>query len=87
MSQQLDVSKVSVQEAANRLIQELSTLNFSNGDKEIVCFTQEGHELRYKLSEVLQHVKNVLEGKDDPIGLREIHYMRLQIAYERGSRR
>jgi len=83
----LNVSNVSVQEAAERLIKELTTMNFTTSDKEIVCLDPEGHRIRYKLSEVVEHVKAVLAGKDDWIGKKEVEYMRLQIAYERGSRR
>jgi len=83
----LDVSTVTIHEAADRLIEELSALNFTTSDKDIVCYDPEGHQLRYKLSEVVQHVRDFIEGKDDFIGEREVEFMRLQISYERGSRR
>lgn len=87
MVKALDIRNISLEEAADKLLQDLETLNFSTGDKDVECFDPVHGRIRYKLSEISGHVRALLAGEDDFIGRREVEMMRLQIAYERGSRR
>lgn len=96
MRHKLRIDDISLEEAAKRRIEQLSMLNFSTQDKEIVIPEKPADpeakmprqpEIRYKLSQATEHLRAFLRGEISPIGLFEAEVMRVTIAYEQGRRR
>lgn len=79
----LDLTGISNKEAYARRLADLKAINLSKDNVEVVVMTKDGKSLVYKLSEIPKHIENVMKGKKDPIGLRELYFAKELIAFER----